>query len=194
MAKPRRIAPEKQKIIELKKLEQAGISIRRSDSWQVLIRQNIFHRITRNRRRENPAKVTSKKSAKSFLAKKSAKLPELSRAAVRPPQHTGPGYRGARKQLCRFLNCLALIISFGSSTDHYTTFFKKMTSHHTGKLLLLPYRKAETESSTSLRFFKAQYSTLVSFGYIYRLFAGLNIRKTGRCLENLSLQVLKLTF
>ncbi len=36
----------------------------------------------RNRRRENLAKTSSKKSAKSFLAKKSTKLPELSRAAV----------------------------------------------------------------------------------------------------------------
>jgi hypothetical protein len=43
-----------------------------------------FSQITRNRRRENLAKASSKKSANSFLAKKSAKLPELSRPSSRP--------------------------------------------------------------------------------------------------------------
>jgi hypothetical protein len=37
---------------------------------------------TQNQRRENLAKVSSKKSAKSLLAKKSAKLPEFSQSAV----------------------------------------------------------------------------------------------------------------
>jgi hypothetical protein len=38
----------------------------------------ILHQNAQNYLRENPAKVSSRKSAKSFLAKKSAKLPELS--------------------------------------------------------------------------------------------------------------------
>jgi hypothetical protein len=63
---------------------------------------NIIHRIRETDGEKIQQKLQVKKSAKSFLAKKSAKLPELSRAAVRPPQHTGPGYRGARTQLSRF--------------------------------------------------------------------------------------------
>jgi hypothetical protein len=41
-----------------------------------------YSQTTQNQRRVNLAKASSKKSAKSFMAKKSAKLPELSRAAV----------------------------------------------------------------------------------------------------------------
>jgi hypothetical protein len=44
----------------------------------------LFTEHAKPQRRENLAKASSKKSAKSFLAKKSAKLPELSRAAVGP--------------------------------------------------------------------------------------------------------------
>ncbi len=47
------------------------------------IRSNIIHRMRGTmQRRKNLAKASSKKSAKSFLAKKSAKLPELSWAAA----------------------------------------------------------------------------------------------------------------